>query len=229
MIGNPLKGAMRAALWLAGLLALYGLAALACALVPVSGRPQVIAAGDRDIFVCASMAHTDIVVPIDDDAADWPGTFAEVTSDVPQSADLAIGWGDLGVYHDTPAWRDLRPGTALRALAGLGPTTLHVIAVAPPADADDCVEIAVDHAGRQALARFIVETAETDPAGHPRLIDAPRVGEAFYAAKGRYSPWRTCNAWASEALAKAGMPVARWAPFSFDVTWPLMENVRHRD
>ena len=33
--------------------------------------------------------------------------------------------------------------------------------------------------------------------------DAPRAGEAFYAARGRYSPFRTCNGWAAEALGGA--------------------------
>ncbi len=223
MIGTALRWAARVVLCIAAALALYGLAAFACALSPVRGRAQSIAPDDPAVFVCASLAHTDIVVPMRDSAADWPGVFADVAADAPDDAYLAIGWGDLAVYRDTPRWRDLRPGTALSAVAGLGPTTLHVIAVKAPTFASDCVQIAVDHSGRQALERFVLDTAENDGAGRPRLIGSPRAGEAFYAAKGRYSPWRTCNAWASEALAAAGMPVARWAPFSFDVTWPLTE------
>jgi len=219
MIATTLKWAARAALGAAALLALYGLAALACALAPLAGRAQQVAPADPALYVCASAAHTDIVVPIRDAAADWPAAFPDVTSDVPDDAYLAIGWGDLGVYHDTPRWSDLRAGTALNALAGLGPTTLHVIAVKPPRRASDCIQIAIDRAGRQALANFVRDTGE--PAGRPRLIDSPRAGEAFYAARGRYSPWRTCNGWASEALAAAGLPVALWAPFSFGVTWPL--------
>jgi uncharacterized protein (TIGR02117 family) len=137
------------------------------------------------------------------------------------SAYIAIGWGDLGFYQDTPRWRDLTARTAFRAFAGLGPTTLHVLAVNAPTRVDGCVKILVDRAGRQALAHFILDSAENDDSGYPRLIASPRAGEAFYAAKGRYSPWRTCNVWASEALGAAGMPVARWAPFSFSVMWPL--------
>ena len=228
LIKNVLKWAMRAVFCGSALLALYGLAALAFALLPVSGRVQSIADGDRIILACASIAHTDIVVPIDDDAGDWSRTFAAATFDMPRSADLAIGWGDFRFYRDTPVWADMRLSTALKALAGLGPTTVHVIAIDPPADTSDCIKIAVDRAGRQALARFIDDTVETDSGGYPRVLDAPHAGEVFYAAKGRYSPWRTCNVWASEALAKAGMPVALWAPFSFDVTWPLMQSVKHR-
>jgi hypothetical protein len=96
----------------------------------------------------------------------------------------------------------------------------------PPTKARSCVEIALDHAAREALARFVVKTAITDVAGRAHLIESPRPGEGFYAANGRYSPWRTCNVWASEALADAGLPVARWAPFSFGVMWPLQKVQR---
>jgi uncharacterized protein (TIGR02117 family) len=203
------------------LILFYGLVALACALMPVKGRPQAPAADDPPLFVCASLAHTDIVVPLSDEAGVWRGAFFAVAGDVSDSAYIAIGWGDLGFYQDTPRWSDLTAGTAFRAFAGLGPTTLHVLAVNPPKHVDGCVKILVDRAGREALSHFILDSAEDNASGYPRLIASPRAGEAFYAAKGRYSPWRTCNVWASEALAAAGMPVASWAPFSFGVMWPL--------
>jgi uncharacterized protein (TIGR02117 family) len=200
---------------------LYGLLALVCALLPIKGRAQSVAADDPALFVCASLAHTDIVVPLNDKAAEWRSAFFAVAGDVSDNAYMAIGWGDLGFYQDTPRWRDLRVKTAFRAFAGLGPTTLHVLAVNAPTRVDGCVKILVDRASREALSHFILDAAENDLSGYPRLIASPRPGEAFYAAKGRYSPWRTCNAWASEALAVAGMPVAWWAPFSFGVMWPL--------
>jgi uncharacterized protein (TIGR02117 family) len=221
MIRIAFKSTARAALGLVAALALYIIVAIVCAMSPLRGRAQAIAADDPALFVCASAIHTDIVVPLKDDAADWRSAFAGVAGDVADTAYLAIGWGDLGFYHDTPTWADLRARTVLIALAGLDPTTLHVFAVKAPTNANNCVQIAIDRAGRQALARFILATAENDAAGNPRLIDSPRAGEAFYAAKGRYGPWRTCNVWASQALAEAGLPVALWAPFSFGVTWPL--------
>ena len=187
MIRTALRWAARAAFCVAGALALYGLAAFACALSPVGGRIQLIAPDDPPVFVCASATHTDLVVPIRDSAADWPGVFADVADEAPDSAYIAIGWGDLGVYRDTARWSDLRPGAALSALAGVGPTTLHVISVNAPTFASDCVQIAIDRSGRQALARFILGTADNDGAGRPRLLNSPRAGEAFYAAKGRYS------------------------------------------
>jgi uncharacterized protein (TIGR02117 family) len=221
MVARVAKWAGAAALGVIAAPLIYGLAALACALLPVSGRPQALVARDPVLFVCASLAHTDIVIPLSDDIGDWRSAFFSVAGDIPDDAYIAVGWGDLGFYRETPRWRDLKAGTALRALAGVGPATLHVLAVNARGPASGCVRIIVDRAGRQALARFILASAENDSSGFPLLIEQPRPGEAFYAAKGRWSPWRTCNAWAAEALAEAGLPTAIWAPFSFGVTWPL--------
>lgn len=198
------------------LVLLYALAALVAALIPLGGRAQ--ADDGPPLFVCASPVHSDIVAPLD---PRWRAAFPDAAENLPDRAYLAIGWGDLGFYRDTPQWRDLTLRTALRALAGLGPTTLHVLAVHAPAQNPACARIAVDRAGREALARFILASAENDESGRPRLIASPRWGESFYAARGRYSPWRTCNVWTRDALAAAGLPAAAWAPFSFGVMWPL--------
>lgn len=157
-----------------GLIVASVVAAVASALAPLPGRIQSIAAEDPPVFVCASLAHTDIVLPIVDAAADWVTVFPDVTSKVPRSAYLAIGWGDLGVYENTPRWRDLRLSVAFEALAGLDPTTIHVVAVRAPSDESGCLMIAVDQTGRRALARFVEATAEDDALGQPRLIDSPR-------------------------------------------------------
>src|SRR5260370_14681071 len=139
---------------------IYGLAALACALLPLSGRTQALVADDPVLYVCASLTHTDIVIPLSDDIGDWRSAFFSVAGDIPDEAYIAVGWGDLGFYRETPRWRDLRAGTALRAFAGVGPATLHVLAVNAPGAASGW--IIVDRPGRQALRRSLLATAEND-------------------------------------------------------------------
>lgn len=119
------------------------------------------------------------------------------------------------MFRETPNWADVRPSIAFSALTGLNDTALRVIAVNPPANDPECVKLAVDRAGRQALIDHIRTTlADKAPAAQDRLA-------AYYLAKGRYSPLRTCNQWVAEGLAAAGLPHARFAPFSFSITWPL--------
>lgn len=197
------------------LIVLYLIAALGFALLPVSGRPQQ--AGDEPVvYVCTSLAHADIVLPSRDPLIDWSALFPAVARpDLPAEAYLAFSWGDLRFFRETPDWADVRPAIAFSALAGLNDTALRVIAVNPPADDPECVKLNVDRAGRQALIDHIRATVrDTTPAAQDRL-------EAYYIAKGRYSPLRTCNQWVADGLAAAGQPYARFAPFSFSITWPL--------
>ena len=105
--------------------------------------------------------------------------------------------------------------TTYEVLVNQTPPRESIKAITLPANEPDCVPLEVDRAGRQALIDHVRATlaAET-PAAQDRL-------EAFYLAKGRYSPFGTCNQWVADGLAAAGLPSARFAPFSFSITWPL--------
>lgn len=218
-----MRGAIRFGVrFLAALLLLivaYLIAALGFALWPQSGRTQQ-AEGEPVVYVCTSLAHADIMMPSRDPLVDWGALFPTVARpDLPAEAYLAFGWGDLRFFRETPNWSDVRPTVALSALAGLNDTALRVVAVNPPANDPDCMPLEVDSAGRQALIDHVRATLADDaPAAQDRL-------EAYYLAKGRYSPFRTCNQWVAEGLAAAGLPYARFAPFSFGITWPL-ETIR---
>lgn len=209
---------------LLGLAVLYVGVAFALALVPFGGRAQVIAAGDPPAYVCATLTHTDIVLPARDELVDWTAVFPDAVpvAFVP-NLHVAFGWGDLTFYQETPTWADLRFRTAMAALFGGGPSAVHVAYVLDPAGTPGCTRLALDRAGREALIGFIRGAAALDPAGRGVPAAPPGTGthEAFYAAHDTYRPWRTCNVWTAEALRAAGAPTALWAPFSFGVMWPL--------
>ncbi|TSD85310.1 DUF2459 domain-containing protein [Mycobacterium sp. KBS0706] len=208
---------------LLGLAVLYVGVALALALVPLNGRAQ--ATSDPPAYVCATLTHTDIVLPARDELVDWTAVFPDsvLVAFVP-NLHVAFGWGDLTFYRETPSWADLRFRTAIAALFGGGPSALHVAYVLDPAGVPGCTRLALDREGREALIGFIRATAALDPAGRGVLAAPPGTGthEAFYVARGTYRPWRTCNVWTVEALRTAGAPTALWAPFSFGVMWPLV-------
>lgn len=214
-MGGVARFAARLFAALALLAFLYLVAALGFALFPVSGRPQE-ADGEPVVYVCTSLAHADIVLPSRDPLIDWSTLFPAVTPPgLPVEAYLAFGWGDLRFFRETPTWADVRPSIAITALAGLNDTALRVMAVDPPANDPDCLPLRVDRAGRQALIEHVrASLADEAPAAQDHL-------EAYYLAKGRYSPLRTCNQWIADAFAAAGLPHARFAPFGFSVTWPL--------
>ena len=203
--------------------AIYALAAVGFALAPASGRPQLAADAEPLVYVCASLAHTDIVLPLDDPLTDWRAIFPEVaTTALPPNTYLAFGWGDLRFFQETPQWSDLKVSTASAAFLGLHPTALRVLAIrAPAAGEADCPQLALDREGRKALIQHIRETLDLGPGGQAQLQPGGGRFEAYYLARGRYSPMRTCNQWVAEGFAAAGLPHARFAPFSFSVLWPL--------
>lgn len=204
------------------LLVAYALAALAFALFPTSGRPQQMKGDEPVLYVCASLAHTDILLPIRDPLIDWQALFpANVPDGLPSDAYLAIGWGDLAFFRDTPTWADVKVSVALDALLGGHATAFRVVAVNPPATGGECRSLKVDQAGRQALIDHVLSNLVRDPAGRPLLQPGSTWPIAYYLTEGRYGPFDTCNQWAASALAAADLPHARFAPFSFSVIWPL--------
>ncbi len=200
--------------------AVYAGLALGCALLPESGRAQFPIDGDAPAFVCATPVHTDLVLTIKNPGHDWRKLLPNATADAPDDAYIAIGWGDYGIFHDVPRWADLTPGKVMTALGGRGPATLRAAVVAKP-EANGCQRITLDRAGQDSIARFVLASLDDGSDGKPRVLDALDGGGTFYAAKGAYSPWNTCNVWTGEALAAAGLRHAVWSPFSFGVTWPL--------
>jgi uncharacterized protein (TIGR02117 family) len=135
---------------------------------------------------------------------------------------VAFGWGDAEFFATTPTWSDLRAGTALRALSGLGDGAMHVEYVAAPG-AYAGREIRVDREQYARLAAYIHASFARDANGRPRRLPAPGYfdTDAFYAAIPRYSLWLTSNDWVRRGLAAAGVRTPRWAPFDTALFYQL--------
>jgi uncharacterized protein (TIGR02117 family) len=170
---------------------------------PRPGEPAV------TVWVVDHGWHTGLVVRrADVDRRLWP----EV-DDVPAAAFLEVGWGDRDFYMAEPgtAWM------ALRAAFGGTPTVLHVAALAvPPAAAvpgREVVALRLSRRGFDALSNFVGDTYQRDVAGRATALQPGHHGASrFYAARGTYSLFNTCNTWAARALRAAGAPVTpAWA------------------
>jgi len=224
MLRRALRGTLSiGALILAAVILLivsHFVAALGFALFPATGRPQQ-ADGEPVVYVCTSLAHADIVMPSRDPLIDWSSLLPATPPGLPAEAYLAFGWGDLRFFLETPRWADVRLPIALGALAGLHDTAIRVVAVNQPVGDPDCYALRVDRAGRQALIDYIRASLANEDGPQP-VVQSDF--EAYYLAKGRYGPLRTCNQWVADALAVAGLPHARFAPFSFSIIWPLAER-----
>lgn len=161
--------------------------------VPATEAVQVIR---REWHVDIGLAVPDLQGGLAVIAATWPGARA-----------MIFGFGERAYLLSRH--RSLAD-MAMALIPGPGAMLVTGLAV-PPADAfgpDAVVTLRATPAGFARLQRYLAESFEWTPDGAPRrLSEGPYAGAVFYAAARRYSAGFTCNTWAAEALAEAGLPV----------------------
>jgi len=195
---------------------LYFFSAILLGLIPGEMPPSD---GPKDyaFYACDNGVHVDLVLPAAGEGHDWFSIFPpqDFAGDVTNASHVALGWGARSFYAATKEWSDMRPGPVLKALFWQDRAVLHVSYSGDPAGRENCRQVVAGAKGRKALFAFIDMTL----GDRPRHEDLPGYGpnDAFYAAHGTYSLFRTCNVWTAEALKSAGRPMAIWSPFSFQV------------
>lgn len=160
------------------------------------------------IYVVDNGIHTGIVLP----AAGWQDIVRPRDLRDPRYARhgwRSFGWGDRAFYVETPRWRDVRPGTVIRAALGSRRTVMHVDAVPEPVPGRDVRTLLLRPDEFARLTGFIRASFAPGAA-----IPGYGPDDAFYPAHGTYSAVRTCNEWTGAALRHAGVRMAAWTPTS---------------
>lgn len=166
-----------------------------------------------------------------DNGTDGPPAPAARTTQAPLTGHthLAVGWGAREFYLATPTWGQMRPGVALRALA-LAPAALHVeVMPGPPVPDADTRTLHLSRQGYRNLVAFVAASLNRDAEGRPVRIPVTQEngstgygpGSRFFEATGRFSPLHTCNTWAADALAAAGVRTPVWTPLPHFVLYHL--------
>ena len=189
----------------------------ACVLGNIVREPQRHGAHAITIYLLDNGVHTDLALPLANDTFDWTGVIN------PNDArDLrffptyvAFGWGDRAFYLETPQWRDLKLTTAWNAISGQGATVIHATYLPPLRASANSIAITVSREEYQALAASIRASFQQDDDGRARTIGrAYGDNDAFYAARGSYSLFATCNSWTNRQLKAAGLKHVLWTPFA---------------
>lgn len=215
-----MRGALAAAL--AAILALVAAASGLYAVGTAAGA-VLLAAGDaeprtRRIYVFASPIHTDIVVPIADDVADWrpllatdafPGGPAERDLLADLGTHVGFGWGASAFFLNVYLLSDIRPRFVLDAL--WDDAVMHVTVFRDPDTSPAALPVDISEAGYRRLVDALRDSFD---AGAPLPGESYFDADGFFAARGSYSPLITCNVWAGEMLAGAGVRVGIWTPFA---------------
>ena len=205
--------------WAAGIVgavALYAAAAFGLAELPINRDFRPEPAG-IPVGLTSNGVHANLVLPIVTERIDWTTVFPpdQFPAYPWRAAAISFGWGSREFYLNTPTWAELDPGTAASAVLGFGGAAMQVAYWPPWPPGEDYVETRVSPAAYDALVRHILATLAMDAEGRPRRIAGSGYhgNDGFYEARGRYSPFVTCNEWVRRGLADAGIRTALWSPF----------------
>jgi uncharacterized protein (TIGR02117 family) len=180
------------------------------------------------IWIISNGAHTDLIMPIQTPDVDWRA-FVDTSRFAPNEAQyISIGWGDKGFYLETPAWAELKPQVAFKALFKLSQSCLQVVLYEEiPEVVKWKSQVFLSQAQYRQLVQYIQKTFERDKQG--QIIPIPFAGMPayehlnyhFYEGEGQYHLFKTCNCWANNALKTAGVKTAIWTPFAKSVFYHL--------
>lgn len=204
----------RALLVLLAIPALYLIAALLGGLVSVN-RSWTEPPGGVTVYLADNGVHADLILPVRAQGLDWRAVLSPGDARRPPDAPafVAFGSGERAVYLDTPTWADLKPKTALVALAR-GRRIMHVDWMA-----DDGFAVREMRLRPEEYRRLFQAVRESFN-GRPRLIPGRGYGDtdAFYESDGHTSAFWTCNQWVASRLRLAGVRAPLWSPFPTALT-----------
>lgn len=169
-------------------------------------EPPIIGASfpdDSVIYVIERGWHTDIGLPVGEimtplAALERPFTGVRF---------LTFGFGERQFLLA----RQVTLGGMLTALLPSRSALLMTALRAAPEAAFGHQHVVALHVSRAGLARLearLWQEIEKRPAGEPMLLtNGPYPGSVFYAARGTYDAFHTCNTWTAAMLHSAGLPV----------------------
>ncbi len=177
-------------------------------LIPVNNGFEPTADG-VEIYVISTAIHADIIVPLSHSAIDWRSEFPAdtFTGDTGAAQYVAFGWGDRGVYVDTPTWADLRFTTAAKAMLLPSECCLHVRFLSQTRHLKDAHKVRISDEEYQRLVAFIQRSFKPDAQRRKVQIPDAAYGknDAFFIATGNYHALNTCNSWVGKALKSTGV------------------------
>lgn len=198
---------------------LYVLSTFILSRITVKGRNN--AGAKIQIFLMKSGVHTDFILPVSNSIKDWRQEFPLANTGFKDSSSklVSIGWGDKTFYMNTPTWADLSLKTALTVPFGLGPSAIHATYYQQLLDDRPIIRLHVTEKQYRKLVRYIEHTLERDAKGQTKYIKATMPGvvtgnDAYYAAKGRYSIFFTCNSWVNSGLKACQQKACYWTAFA---------------
>ena len=170
------------------------------------------------VYIATNGFHTDIVMPVKTETLDWSEKikFSDTKSKDSFQNFVAVGWGNEDFFINIPSWAELKLSIAVKAALGIGPSAIRAAFLKSVEEDESCRKIELSESQYVDLVNFIESYFKKDSLGNFINISTPNTygyDDAFYEAKGRFTPFFTCNTWANSALKSAGLRSCLWTPF----------------
>jgi len=172
---------------------------------------------DITIQVTSNGFHTNLIVPVQTAEFDWRSrlSLADIgDGSITGYRYLGFGWGDRDFYMNTPTLADLNLSTIVRAMVLSAGSVLHIQGYATMLQTGGGLTVKtlrLSSANYLALMQFIERSFQHDRQGHLLVLKRGyRHNSSFYAAIGKYSLIRTCNAWTGDGLRAANINTPLW-------------------
>lgn len=210
------------AFWRRLLLSLSGLMALPvlyfCAALIGAALPGPVAPIGGPVTTRIALArgpiHYDLLIPL---TTSLRQRFAFAFRDGvpvfdPNARYLMVGWGARQFYTTSGSYADVDHAALWRAVSG-DRATLHIDVAGDVSGVPSLTWLSLSDTQIAALTDKILSDLDLSPVGAPIPLDAHYgLTDAFYAARGDFHLFHTCNAWLGESLRAAGVPFGRWTP-----------------
>jgi uncharacterized protein (TIGR02117 family) len=180
--------------------------------------------GDIRVGLIIGGIHTDLLIPLTPDVR-ARFAFAEGMG-VPVLAEgaewLLVGWGAREFYTTAGTYADITASALYSGVTG-DTAVMRLEVLGWIGDLSEVPTITLDHAQFTALLDTLGDGLSRDGTGGPVAIDHPGFSptDGFFAAKGGFNIFRTCNVWVGEVMAAAGVPFGRWTPTPYAVRLAL--------
>ncbi|KMW58311.1 hypothetical protein AIOL_003283 [Candidatus Rhodobacter oscarellae] len=199
-------------------MAAYLMAAVLGALVPGPSDEQPDGGAVQVLFL-AGPIHYDILLPATAQTREALG-FAEpagVPITHPAVEWVLVGWGAERFYTTTGTYLDVNAGAIWRGVTGDRAVLRLDVLGALPQD-HGLSGIVLSSAEYSALVARIAAESDTSAAlDHPGFTET----DAFFAARGPFHLFRTCNVWVGEVLRASGARFGAWTPTPYSVRLSL--------
>ena len=145
-------------------------------------------------------------VPIFNPAAEW----------------LVLGWGAEGFYTTAGTYSDITAGAVLRSVWG-EPEVIRLDEAGNVQGVPGLTFMTLSEPQFAALLLAIDASFQQDQTAAPIPLpyDGFTATDAFFAARGDFNLFHTCNAWLGETLRAAGVPFGIWTPTPQAVSFAL--------